>query len=90
MSAAISVLSVEPLRSSAALFGRFDRENQWFLEKHLSELEGDVVLDCTRLVALDSACLTTLRSYCDRATREARRVVLRSFPSAAWMALRAS
>jgi anti-anti-sigma regulatory factor len=88
MTAAFSVLEADERRSAAALLGSFDQSNQWFLEKHLDELDGDVLLDCTSVESLDDDAVAALRRFRDRAARQRRRVTFRSLPSRYWAALR--
>ena len=88
MTAAFSVLEADNRRSAAALLGAFDESNRWFLEKHLEELDGDVLLDCHSVESLDDDAVATLRRFRDRAARQRRRVTFRSLPSRYWAALR--
>ncbi len=80
MSAAISVLAADDTRSAAVLHGTFESDNRWFLAKHLDELDGDVVIDLRHVEHLDDASTAALRAFCERATGEGRRVVLRCLP----------
>ena len=82
MAVAFSVVAADDHHSSAELSGAFDRSNRWFLEKHLDELDGDVVLDCQRIEALDAHAIAALRRFRTRASREGRRVVFRFLPPA--------
>jgi anti-anti-sigma regulatory factor len=87
MSAAISVLAADDTGSAAVLHGTFDQKNQWFLTKHLEELDGDVIIDCRGIESLDEASLAALREFCHRAAAEDRRVVIQSLPPDSWAAL---
>jgi hypothetical protein len=61
---------------SAQLAGTYDRRSLWFLEKHLAELDGDVVIDCTKAERVAAECIDALRNFSRRGTREGRRVVV--------------
>jgi hypothetical protein len=80
MAGAISILSFEKDRSSAALVGGFTRDSTEFLAQHLDELRGDVVLECERLEDLDDSSATVLLDF--RASRRAQgwRVFFRGIP----------
>ena len=88
MTAAFSVLESDERRSAAALLGTFDRTNRWFLEKHLDELDGDVMLDCESVESLDETAVAALRRFRERAARQRRRVTFLSLPARYWAALR--
>lgn len=88
MSAAISVLAADDRGSAAVLHGSFDQTNRWFLTKHLSELDGDVVLDCRDVQSLDESSLAALKDFCHRASGECRRVVIRSMLPELWSVVR--
>lgn len=87
MSAAISVLAADHAGSAAVLQGTFDSENHWFLTKHLSELDGDVVIDLRHVDDLDAASIDALREFCIRAAAESRRVVFRCLRPDVWATL---
>jgi anti-anti-sigma regulatory factor len=87
MTAAISVLAADDTGSAAVLHGTFDFENQWFLTKHLDELDGDVVIDLRHVDGLDDASIDALREFCVRAAAERRRVVFRSLRPDVWASL---
>ena len=87
MSAAISVLAADDTGSAAVLHGTFDSENQWFLTKHLSELDGDVVIDLRHVENLADASVDALREFCIRAAAERRRVVFRCLRPDVWASL---
>jgi ABC-type transporter Mla MlaB component len=74
-------LACDGASSRASLTGSFERGSVWFLEKHLAELEGDVVLDCSDLEVIDPECVATLREFCRRAATEGRRIVLHAAAS---------
>jgi hypothetical protein len=67
---------------SAQLAGTYDRRSLWFLEKHLAQLDGDVVIDCTKAEVLAAECIDALRDFSRRGNREGRRVVVRTRASA--------
>lgn len=87
MTAVFSVLAADPHCSAAKLTGGFERTSLWFLEKHLAELEGDIVLDCSTIEQLDEECVRALREFIAQVEREGRRVVFRA-PPATWEALK--
>jgi anti-anti-sigma regulatory factor len=84
----ISIESADDQSSAASLRGSFDRSNQWFLRKHLEELSGDVVLDCSRVERLDEVAASWLRRFRDDAAAQDRRVVFRALPARIWRALK--
>lgn len=80
MAGAISILTFEKDRSSAALVGGFTDDSTEFLAQHLEELTGDVVLECERLEDLDDSSANVLLDF--RASRRAQgwRVFFRGIP----------
>lgn len=81
MSAAICVTAADAQCSAATLSGTFDRSNRWFLDKHLDELDGNVVLDCRDIERLDDWAVDTLLAFRDRAASQRRRVVFDAVPT---------
>jgi anti-anti-sigma regulatory factor len=77
MSAVISVLASDAPSASASLYGTFDASNRAFLERHLDSLAGDVVIDCSKVAALDDAARGVLDRFIEDAARAHRRVVIR-------------
>ncbi len=82
--AAIAVRAIDARGSAAALYGHFDQRNCWFLERHLAELDGDVVLDCSQVDELDEASLACLRQFVEGANLGDRRVVLQALAAKYW------
>lgn len=77
MAGAITILSFDDGCSSAALVGDFTGEGSAFLEQHLDELAGDVVLECEHLEALDEESASTLLAFRRRRDAEGRAVMFR-------------
>jgi anti-anti-sigma regulatory factor len=88
--AAISIEAADDRGSAATLHGSFDQRNEWFLDKHLRELSGDVVLDCRHLERLDDNAASCLRRFCAEAAAQRRRVVLRALAPRFWQSIRAA
>ena len=80
MAGAISILSFEDDRSSAALVGGFTRDSTEFLAQHLEELPGDVVLECERLEELDDSSAIVLLDFRAARGAEGWRVFFRGIP----------
>lgn len=80
--AAVSIHSFSRRRTHASLIGSFDDQNAEFLADHLDELEGDVLLDCDRLEALDGRAARVLLGFRAALRRRGRQLMLRSVPSA--------
>ena len=78
MSAAISVLASDAPSAAIALYGTFDASNLGFLERHLSIIEGDVVIDCTNASSLGDEAFALLNRFQAGAARVRRRVVIRT------------
>jgi anti-anti-sigma regulatory factor len=87
MGAAISIDAADNNGSAASLHGRFDQSNRWFLDKHLRELPGDIVLDCHHVEDFDNSALSSLRKFCEEAAAQNRRVVIRALPRRLWRKL---
>jgi anti-anti-sigma regulatory factor len=82
MSAAVSILSWNKRCSVAALIGEFAASNAEFLGGHLSDLVGNVVLECEALESLDEASAVVLLEFRDKLLARGNQVMFRAISPA--------
>ncbi len=87
MTAAVSILSWSARCSTAALLGAFDEANAEFLDGHLRDLAGDVILECEALESLDDTSADVLLAFRRAVNDRGSHVMFRGIPSACREAL---